>query len=397
MTSVAGPPALPAILGVFPPPEIRTGGHRRFLELIGGLEARGYRVLLLCDPAVRGRAGPLPGEEVPIFRRHRNPRLAPAWWRYRREVVRRLGEVASRRVAPEAVVVAFSTTDFFAARAVARRLSAPLLFSFRSNIVTVHRRFGMLYKEAKRFKGVQRFFQGIWKRFLEYRITRASQRLVFQSDYDREEVIRRNPWAAEKSVVIPNSMQASWFPEELALTNRSRSLRRLVFLGSLGERKGIQHLLPAMRELVAERGVDVTLEVIGFGGLEQWCRRYVSEHALEDRVSFVGRESAPLPRLAAADLLVVPSLYDSFPNTVLEALFVGTPVIGSDTSGIASILEAKELLFEPQNPTAIADAVESAARDPEAYRRLRQLCTVRRAHFDFDWVAAFAEVIEEMT
>jgi glycosyltransferase involved in cell wall biosynthesis len=387
------------IVGVFPAPEIRTGGHRRFLELMRGMEARGHSVLLLSRSEVQGATAPLPGKPLYIFEERTSTiyrRVIPAWMRYLLSARKRADLLPQGFGEEPAAVVVFSPTDYFAGRLIAKRIKAPLLFSLRSNIVAVHDRFGMLYKESKRFKGLQRLLQRHWKQFLERHIITNSDRVVFQSEYDRDDVLGRNPGARRRSVVIPNSMQASWFPPELRGVNQSHECRRLIFLGSVGERKGIQYLLPAMRELCRERGLPISLDIVGFGNLEDWARAYITKEKIQDCVRLTGRETNPLARLAQADLLVVPSLYDSFPNTVLEALFAGTPVVGSDTSGIRSILAYDELLFQPKSVEAIVSKIEPLVLDQERFGSVKALCETRGERFDFDWYGEFEAVLLSM-
>jgi glycosyltransferase involved in cell wall biosynthesis len=89
----------------------------------------------------------------------------------------------------------------------------------------------------------------------------------------------------------------------------------------------------------------------------------------------------------------VPSLFDSYPNTVLEALHVGIPVIGSRVGGIPDQLVHDELLFPPMDAEAIASRIERCVREPGYYARLRELCAERRESFLFDWPGAWEETI----
>jgi glycosyltransferase involved in cell wall biosynthesis len=112
-------------------------------------------------------------------------------------------------------------------------------------------------------------------------------------------------------------------------------------------------------------------------------------------VTFPGRVASPFPVIIDGDLLVVPSLFDSYPNTVLEALHVGTPVIGSRVGGIPDMLRFDELLFPPMNAEAIADRIERCVHEPAYYKRLRELCAERRVAFQFDWSEAWERAIRE--
>jgi glycosyltransferase involved in cell wall biosynthesis len=114
---------------------------------------------------------------------------------------------------------------------------------------------------------------------------------------------------------------------------------------------------------------------------------------LEETVTVVGRTNDPFELLREKDLLVVPSLFDSYPNVVLEALHTGTPVIGSRVGGIPDILRHEDLLFEPGNPAAIAEKIHKYAADPEEYARIRRLCAERKKDFQFDWIGEFEKIM----
>ncbi len=289
-------------------------------------------------------------------------------------------------------MVTFGETNFFAAQSVARMIGAPIVFALRSNFVDEFIQFGTFRKRFRIFPGLQKVFQSWWKRQLERSFTRGADLVVFQSKYDQDNVTERCPQVASKSRIIPNSFRVSWLPESIAEGNSSAELRRVLYLGHLNERKGIQYLLPAFLEL---DGL-VSLDLIGFGGLEEWARSYVIETGMEKSVRFLGRIDMPLEHIRSADLLIVPSLYDSFPNTVLEALFVGTPVIGADADGIRTMLQYDDLLFPRADSSAIARRLRELANNPDLYTHVRTLCRNRRKEFDFDWGAEWAKLFGEL-
>lgn len=387
-----------SIIGVFPISEIRTGGHKRYIELSRQLVARGYRFIHICRPIL---ANALPGETLPLVPDSVSSFIPPRWWQYRfhirrgRRLIRELLNAGSQNsIASQAVVLTFGETNYFAASWVARYLKAPLVFALRNNIVDEYERFGSYRRRFRSFPLVQRKVQGWWKRRLERFFTAGSERVVFQSDFDRDNVIGRCPWVQPKARVIANSFRVSWMEREDVRDREPAKLRNTLYLGHLNKRKGIQYLLPAFADL-ANRGIPITLDLIGFGGLEEWAKSFVSERGLEESIRFLGRIDAPLGYLSKSDLLVVPSLYDSFPNTVLEALYVGTPVIGSDTEGIRTILRHDRLLFPRADSSALARRIRDLVENRDAFREVQELCRDRRRSFDFDWAAAWEAVFNE--
>lgn len=74
--------------------------------------------------------------------------------------------------------------------------------------------------------------------------------------------------------------------------------------------------------------------------------------------------------------MVVPSLQDNFPNTVLEALSCGTPTVGFAVGGIPDMIQQGEtgLLLRPETPDELGSAVLHLLRDSAQLTRFRQQC-----------------------
>jgi glycosyltransferase involved in cell wall biosynthesis len=92
--------------------------------------------------------------------------------------------------------------------------------------------------------------------------------------------------------------------------------------------------------------------------------------------------------------MVYPTLYDAFPDTILEALHTGCPVIASRAGGIPDLLKHDELLFEPGNIYEIADRIEKCIRDKEFYMQIRDFCRSRAEVFYFNWAERFENAMK---
>lgn len=108
-----------------------------------------------------------------------------------------------------------------------------------------------------------------------------------------------------------------------------------LFVGSGFERKGMASLLQAMAQL---RG-ETYLLVVGRDRKLARFRTRAQQLNLGRRVLFVGAQQDVKPYYGAADVLVLPTLYDPFPNVALEAMASGLPVITSLKSGAAELIE----------------------------------------------------------
>ena len=106
-----------------------------------------------------------------------------------------------------------------------------------------------------------------------------------------------------------------------------------LFVGSGFERKGLPAALRALAQLPAAQ-----LLVIGRDRRVARYQALAEKLGLGARAQFLGALADVKPYYGAADALVLPTLYDPFPNVALEAMASGLPVITSTTSGAAELI-----------------------------------------------------------
>lgn len=132
---------------------------------------------------------------------------------------------------------------------------------------------------------------------------------------------------------------------------------RLVFVGKLIKRKGVELLLQALA-LVDTLADRISLQVIGSGPEEAMLRHQVSILGLGGAVEFLGsRPIVEIPTIVgAADLLVLPSHFDGWGAVATEALMAGTPVVVSDRCGAAEAVRASGVggVFPASDAAALA-------------------------------------------
>jgi len=370
--------------------EVRTGGHRRMLELLESLAARGNGVTVILNRDLEYT----PQHFMPVlldcpYKRKSFPPISVS---FRHAIVRAAVTLESVFSVADVLMI-HGETHLSAALYLKKRFGVPLLYAHRSN--TVREALVSLTDTANGLLGKFRSLLDIvlYRRY-ETKITAGCDSLVFQSPYDRDDFCARNPLAAGKSHVIRGNIGLPRFKSETQDINHSTCLKKIVFVGTLGNRKGVRHLLHAML-LVRDSGItDLELDVVGPGDLLEYWKKWAVANGMDSKIRFHGRVSNPFVLLASSDLMVVPSDFDSYPDTVLEALHAGIPVIGSMAGGIPDMLGNDELLFPVQNPKAIADIIEHAYRDTVFYDSLRVSCAGRKKMFDFDWAEAWEKVLK---
>ena len=154
---------------------------------------------------------------------------------------------------------------------------------------------------------------------------------------------------------------------------------RILFVGRLEKRKGIQTLLEAMPEVLG-RFPDATADIVGDHRIPDGAGAYPSEvflaahPGLRKRVRFHGKvDQARLDAFyRTCDLFVAPSLFESFGLIYLEAFRYGKPVIGCRTGGVPEIVEdgVNGLLVPPGDAIELTEALCRLLDDGEMRSRL---------------------------
>lgn len=150
-----------------------------------------------------------------------------------------------------------------------------------------------------------------------------------------------------KIVSIPNPIDTSlYYPRNRQKAREKLHLpanRKLILFGAaniMDERKGLNYLLQALKKLKEQnQGLADTIDVILFGKSGPDFVRQIP-YRVHDR-GLIQDVSELIDLYSAADLFVLPSLEDNLPNTIMESMACGTPVVAFRTGGIPEMLDHK--------------------------------------------------------
>lgn len=224
---------------------------------------------------------------------------------------------------------------------------------------------------------------------LEKQMLRSGDRVIAISKSIKRELISYYGIDANIVRIVHNGVETATFSgeavERLDDDNRQTSRLKILFVGRLFPRKGIQYLLEAMAQArkklrleaaatTANPALNLTLSIVGDGPMLNELQRLAFSLGIQDCVQFRGRVPiTELPRTyAESDILAVPSTYEPFGLVVAEAMASGLPVIASAVGGIPEFVESGRtgILVPPADVSALSDALCEMATDFALRRKL---------------------------
>ena len=225
------------------------------------------------------------------------------------------------------------------------------------------------------------------------RVTRAAARYAFDhaswitacSDDLRQRAIAIGA-TPNRTEVVPYGVDTDRFKPDPDTRTRVRRQHGLddetplvVAAGRLVRKKGFEYLVDAIG-LLRDRWPTLTLLLAGSGDLESELRDRAASRDVTDRVVFPGAltQGDIAAVLSAADIAAVPSVrddagnVDGLPNSVLEALASGTPVVATPAGGIGAVAKDGETarVVAERDPRGLADAIDELLRDRALGARL---------------------------
>ena len=208
-------------------------------------------------------------------------------------------------------------------------------------------------------------------------------------------------------VVIPNPVQvptAGFESSDLREWGDCGNEFLILGMGRLERQKGFDLLLDAAADLESN-GVkeDWSVVVLGEGTEREALLEQRAQRGLQDRVRFPGRVDNPGPWLQRADLFVLPSRYEGFPNALCEAMAHGCPVVAADCpSGPREIVRENidGILVDSEDSSALADGIKALIENPSERIRMAERGTDILDRYGMErvrqqWEMLFEEVLEK--
>lgn len=173
-----------------------------------------------------------------------------------------------------------------------------------------------------------------------------------------------------QNTVIQNGIEDYERSTTSAPNEFSKEHFNLILIGRIDTVKGHEYAIRALASGAVPN--DVQLYVIGVGPQQAQLQSLVSELKLEQQVHFLGFRRNILDYIAHADALIMPSIHEGLPYTLIETMALGTPIIASQVGGLEEILDDMKtaLLIPVGNIDALAAAISRLYHDEQLAAQL---------------------------
>ncbi len=143
----------------------------------------------------------------------------------------------------------------------------------------------------------------------------------------------------------------------------------VVWVGRINPLKDLETLLRAAASVCSERP-DVIFNLFGSASeedrdYEETCLVLWRQLGLQERVIFRGYTNRPLDAFSSADIVVLPSISEGFPNSTLEAMLCARPVVVTSVGGLPEQIAGVGIAVPPRNPQQLAHALSALLEDAE--------------------------------
>jgi len=173
---------------------------------------------------------------------------------------------------------------------------------------------------------------------------------------------------------------------------------RIISIGRLTRQKDYGTLIKSFKKIC--ESLEARLIILGEGEMRQELERIAHECGVRDNVHLIGWVKNPYSHLKRSDIFVLSSLWEGFPNVIIEALGCGVPVISTDCpTGPNEIITNEEngILIPIHNWEAMADSIIRVLSDKKLYKRIQAAGRKRAEDFNIKKISRqYVEVINKV-
>lgn len=235
---------------------------------------------------------------------------------------------------------------------------------------------------------VKRMARWVAMRWYGWAVSGKHNATILQNQDDLELLRSFAPQVKDNAIVTNGSgVDLERFAKQPKQEKYSDSPVNVLFVGRFLKEKGVFELMESVREM---RSQNVPFEMHMCGDFDPGNRSSATAEDLakwkqEGLVDWSGKLDDVRGKLAAADIVVLPSYREGTPRSLLEAMAVGRPLVTTDVPGCRNVVEdsVNGFLVESHNPEMLADALSKLIEDEQLRDRMGQASReMAEANFD---------------
>lgn len=212
-------------------------------------------------------------------------------------------------------------------------------------------------------------------------------RIICVSNGSKQSVLNLYPHLENRIEVIYNPIDRD---DILYKANKPVNVKKdnvlLVCVGRLERQKGFHILVAAHKELIDE-GIQHNIIILGEGRCRKELEKMITDLSVNESITLLGYMDNPYPYVKAADIFVLPSLYEGFSLVLAEAMILGKPAVATRCVGPMELLEEKHGLFaEPGDINSLKEAMKKMILNQEIRKFYSDKARERSMMFDIDYV-----------
>lgn len=270
----------------------------------------------------------------------------------------------------------------------------------------LHKKYGIPYVVAVRTTDTC-IFMKYFKHLIPFgrKIIQNATDVVYITPSLRNDTINKmfkgknNQFDMVKSHILPNGVNEYWIENRVKVGKLldERNKVRLIQVSRLNPQKNVDKTIVAV-SLLRNRGLDVTLDILGEGESREKLENMVEELGISEYVKFYGFID-DLNNVKTAyrsnDVFVMPSLGETFGLTYIEAMSQGLPIIGIQGTGVSDFFENGQVgqFLTEASGTQIADAVINIVKQ---YEEISNRCILVAEKFSWDTIIAeYSDIYRE--
>ena len=205
-------------------------------------------------------------------------------------------------------------------------------------------------------------------------------------------------WRKNRVTVVYNSIPKERVTPAIDASTMRASLsipQNATVIGTVANNapvKGISYLLQAFAQIKRPNTI-----LLMFGLAEEKWQAQINELGIAENVRIIPRSNNVADYMNTFNLFVLPSLMESQPNVLLEAMCMGLPAVATAVGGVPEILQHKELLCPPKDSLALANKIMLALGNPELLKHAAQANLEQSKMFSVDYrIARIEKIYREM-